>query len=283
MRQEDLKQNLKRNKVWFSNNRVSEKKLMIDLHWHDAFEVLYVRSGIAKQQINADTFVIVPGDIVIIRARDVHLTECISESGCDIDYVQFAPDILPDFKQVTTDISSKILRCGDNEDNKIRDIFDALRQAKDSKERGKEFSLVGLIYLLCGIIVNVIDYKQKKHPSIIDRICKYIEENDDIRLESVASYFNYSKEHISRSFHKELGISYRDYCNGIKMKKATILLSSENISTKEISAMLGYSDDSSFIRAFKKKYGITPSVFRHKKYIGACPIPQQRAMRNLLR
>lgn len=264
MHRKELEQNLRINKVWFSNNRVSEKKVMVDLHWHDAFEVLYVRSGIAKQQINVDTFTVVPGDIVIIRARDVHLTECISESGCDIDYVQFTSDILPDVKQVINAISSTILRC---RDNKICDIFDTLRQAKDSNERGKELTLVGLIYLLCGNIVNNIDYNPQSHPSIVDGICKHIEKSDDIRLESVAAYFNYSKEHISRVFHKELGISYRDYCNGIKMKKATILLSRENISTKEIALMVGYGDESSFIRAFKRKYGITPNAFKHKKYI----------------
>ncbi len=263
MHREDLGEKLKRNKVWFSNNCVSEKKLMVDLHWHDAFEVLYVRSGIAKQQINVDTFVIVPGDVVIIRARDVHLTECVSEGGCDIDYVQFTSDILPDYKQVINAISSKILRA----DDKICDIFDALRQAKDSNERGKELTLKGLIYLLCGNIVNIVDYRPKSHPSIIDQIRKYIEESDDIKLASVAACFNYSKEHLSRTFHKELGISYRDYCNGIKMKRATILLSGEDISTKEIALMLGYGDESSFIRAFKRKYGITPNVFRRKKYI----------------
>ncbi|MBQ6706008.1 MAG: helix-turn-helix transcriptional regulator [Clostridia bacterium] len=263
MHREDLEQNLKRNKVWFSNNCVREKKPMVDLHWHDAFEALYVRSGMAKQQINVDSFVIAPGDVVIIRARDAHSTECISEGGCDIDYVQFTADILPDFKQATNAISSKILRCSDN---KIRDIFDTLRQAKDSQEYGRELISVGLIYLLCGNIVNMIDYKQKSYPSVIDKICKYIEGSDDIRLESVASHFNYSKEHVSRVFHKELGISYRDYCNEIKMKKATVLLSGDFISIKEIAWMTGYSDESSFVRAFKRKYGITPDAFRRRKY-----------------
>ena len=264
MHREDLRQNLKRNKVWFSNNCVEGKKLMVDLHWHDAFEVLYVRRGIARQQINVDTFVIVPGDVVIIRAGDVHLSECISESGCDIDYVQFTSDILPDLEQRIGMISSRVIRCADS---KISDVFDNLRRTKDSREQGKEFFLVGFIYMLCGILVNVSRVEQKSYSLLIDKVCQYLEENTDIRLETVSSHFNYSMEHVSRSFHKELGISYREYCSAVKMKKAARLLRNEDISTREIALTLGYSDESSFIRAFKRSYGITPKAFRRKRFV----------------
>ncbi len=263
MRREDLTHRLNRNHVWFSNNCVGGKRLMADLHWHDAFEILYVRSGIAEQQINVDRFTIIAGDVVIIRAGDLHLTESISENGCDIDYVQFTSDLLPDFEQILNNISSKVIHYED----KIRDIFNGLGQTKDSKEPGKEFLQGGLIYMLCGIIVNTGDFKQKHYPSVLNKICKYIEESSDIRLETVSSYFNYSMEHISRIFRRELGVSYRDYCNRVKMKKATSLLSNTDISTTEIALTLGYSNESSFIRAFKRMYGITPNVFRHKQHV----------------
>ena len=263
MRREELAHKLSKNNVLFSNNYVGGKKIMVDLHWHDAFEILYVRSGVAEQQINVDRFTIMAGDVVIIRTGDVHMTESISEDGCDIDYVQFTSNLLPDSEKILNEISSKVIHY---QDDNIRDIFNGLRQVKN-KEPGKEFLQVGLIYMLCGVIVNAGDLKKKNYPSFIDEMCNYIEENFDTRLETVASYFNYSMEHISRVFRKELGVSYRDYCHEVKMKKAIHFLSDADIGIKEISMRLGYSDENSFIRTFKKTYGITPNVFRRKQYI----------------
>ena len=91
----------------------------------------------------------------------------------------------------------------------------------------------------------------------------YTKEETDIRLENVAAYFNYSPEHLSRKFHREMGISYRDWCNRILMDRAVYLLKSEDNTIAFIAESLGYSDESSFTRAFKRMYGITPSTYRH--------------------
>ena len=49
------------------------------------------------------------------------------------------------------------------------------------------------------------------------------------------------------------------------MDRAIYLMKSEENTISIISEALGYHDESSFIRAFKRIYGITPSAYRHNQ------------------
>ncbi len=51
---------------------------------------------------------------------------------------------------------------------------------------------------------------------------------------------------------------YREWCEQLRMRRATKLLHDQQSSIAQIAELLGYSDSSSFIRAFKRIYGITP-------------------------
>ena len=49
------------------------------------------------------------------------------------------------------------------------------------------------------------------------------------------------------------------------MKEAAVLLSTTFLSVKEIMARVGFSDESHFVRDFKKIYGMTPTEYRKSK------------------
>jgi iron complex transport system substrate-binding protein len=99
---------------------------------------------------------------------------------------------------------------------------------------------------------------------LVKAVCRYVEFADDIRLERTAQVLNYSPEHISRRFHGEMGITYKAYCDATKMQRALHLLDGD-ASLMQISEQLGYSEVLGFIRAFKRKYGITPHAYRRLK------------------
>jgi AraC-like DNA-binding protein len=84
-------------------------------------------------------------------------------------------------------------------------------------------------------------------------------------LQQTAARFNYSPEHLSRKFRNEVGISYRSYCEQVRMRRAIALLSDEAADLSVIAETLGYSDSSCFIRAFRQVYGITPGAYRKRR------------------
>lgn len=258
--QEELTPIIKTYKARFSQNYTRVAASLVLPHWHNAYEILYVRRGCAKQRLNAEISNINPGDIVIICPGDVHATEAISHDGCDIDFVQFSVDLVYNAEQTLETVSSGIVH---TDDESIKRIFDALLQNDQKKFEGKELISTGLIYTLCGLLVkNSFIETRIWHSVTVENVCAYIKDQSDIRLETVAAHFNYSPEHLSRKFHKEIGISYRDWCNHIIMDRAVELMKNEENSLEFIAEALGYSDRSSFIRAFKRTFGITPKVYR---------------------
>lgn len=260
--QEELKQQIKTYKACFSQSYSRTAKSFVSSHWHEAYEVLYIRRGYGKQRLNAEIADIRPGDVVIICPGDVHATEAISNEGCDVDYVQFSVDLVYNAKETLQLLRSGIAHA---EDESIRKIFDALLHNHLEDREGKELITTGLIYTLCGFLVRMaMGETPMKRSKLVEDVCTYVVHAQDIRLETVATHFNYSPEHLSRKFHEETGFSYRNWCDRIRMERAVSLMK-EDYTMGVIAECLGYNDESSFIRAFKRLYGITPSTYRRRR------------------
>lgn len=258
--QEELKPIIKTYKARFFQSYSRVATNFVSAHWHNAYEVLYVRRGYGKQQLNAKIEDIRPGDVVIICPGDVHATEAVSNDGCDIDVVQFSVDFVYNAEETLQGIRSCIIHA---DDDSVKRVFDALLQNSQNEYEGKDLIATGLIYTLCGLLVRgTFNESSEKHSKMIENVCSYIRQAADVRLKSVASHFGYSSEHLSRKFHKEIGISYRNWCNLVVMDRAIALMKNENYTIEFISHALGYSDESTFIRSFKRMYGVTPNVYR---------------------
>jgi YesN/AraC family two-component response regulator len=63
-------------------------------------------------------------------------------------------------------------------------------------------------------------------------------------------------------FSSEQGLSYTDFLSGLKITWSKDLLEQTDQSIAQISENLGFSDESYFIKKFKKSEGITPLVYR---------------------
>jgi AraC-like DNA-binding protein len=133
-------------------------------------------------------------------------------------------------------------------------------------KKGKPLS-INKVYV-CKCVGNSVDTALEllaKKTDFVLNVCRYLKNTDDIRLEHVSHYFGYSPEHFSRKFHAELGVSFKRYCEQILIQRSLDYFDKPNISLGEIAEILGYSDASSFIRAFKRIYGITPGNYRRMR------------------
>ncbi len=72
--------------------------------------------------------------------------------------------------------------------------------------------------------------------------------------------------HMSvRTFHRNLqqeGVTFSELLNQLRQEQATNYLTNPNISISEVAFLLGFSEISSFYRAFKRWTGTTPAEFR---------------------
>lgn len=92
----------------------------------------------------------------------------------------------------------------------------------------------------------------------------YMEKNfgNSITLDELARLTNYSRRHFTRLFREHFATSPMNYLNKIRMKNASHLLSTSNLSIADIAAKNGFSDSGFFSRSFKTYWGKTPGEYR---------------------
>lgn len=81
-------------------------------------------------------------------------------------------------------------------------------------------------------------------------------------LDEIAEFSGMSKYHLCREFKRYIGFSPKEYVLDLRISQAKILLSSSRIPSCHISAIVGFSNESNFIRLFKQSTGMTPGQYR---------------------
>ena len=85
----------------------------------------------------------------------------------------------------------------------------------------------------------------------------------DARRDNVAEKLNMSPRTLQRRLDKH-GVAYTDLMDEVRAELAKTKLQASDLSLPEISFLLGFSEQSSFNRAFKRWTGITPREYRHE-------------------
>ncbi len=106
------------------------------------------------------------------------------------------------------------------------------------------------------------DYSDAIYQSII-----YIKQHyfEDISLDELAQQVNLNSSYLSFLFKKEVGTTFLQYLNNIRLENACALLkNSPNLAVESISAQVGYRTPSYFYKIFREKYGMSPNQWRKK-------------------
>ena len=129
--------------------------------------------------------------------------------------------------------------------------------------------LSGLNIFLNELLEQVAEAKEIENSPAIESACRFIEKNytRDISLEDTAKQCRLSSFYFSKLFKREKGITFIEYLTHQRIKKAKKLLEENNLSIKEISGKIGYSDPNYFTKVFKKIESVSPSTYKSNKLL----------------
>ncbi|MFG0257468.1 MAG: GyrI-like domain-containing protein [Phycisphaerales bacterium JB043] len=88
---------------------------------------------------------------------------------------------------------------------------------------------------------------------------------EDVSLEELAQAASYSMFHFHRLFRGLMGESVREYSRRLLLERAAHHLTHGDNDILHIALDAGYDSHEAFTRAFKERFGVTPSLFREER------------------
>ena len=149
----------------------------------------------------------------------------------------------------------------------LRELMERLNEEYYSdNEFGKSLYLEGLLYQTL-VEVNRLSLKshesqKQEKPDLISDIMSFINQNynHQITLEMLEKRFFVSKYYLSHEFTKQNGVSIYKYITLKRLLTAREMMT-EGKSPGDIYKLCGFGDYTTFFRAFKAEYGISPKEF----------------------
>lgn len=164
--------------------------------------------------------------------------------------------------------SNPTMALGNNDpqtyDNTPQLVSDIMRDKSHGFSNRMEMR--GIIYqLLSRFLLQAVN-KVHSDDDRIQQVLLYIRKNlgAENDVDTLANMVGLSKDHLIRLFKKSTGETPIQYITMRKIERAEILLSTTNLSVKEVAHTVGYEDHSYFNRIFKKVVGLTPRDYRIK-------------------
>ncbi len=104
----------------------------------------------------------------------------------------------------------------------------------------------------------------RPHRQLVYQAQEFIMSNrcEKLRAGDIADELKVSREHLSRVFRQETGMTVHDYIMRRKLDLADDLLMQSRLSCKEIAEKLGFDDPAVFVRAYRRERGVTPGAMR---------------------
>ena len=249
----------------------------VTLHSHDFYEMLYCHTGDRVEYlVGTERYRLQPGDIVIVAPGVSHrplLPEDLHESY-QRDIIWFSREFVELLPKLVTNRTLTIptrevifLRTKDTKWDFLGNLFrTGVKEAERDQIESNGIVLGNTITILSQIARALHESGTKRmkaeKPDLLDKIMVYIEENlsRKITLEDTAKYFYVSVSTVTQLFRQKMGTSFY-HCVTQRRLIAAKSLIAQNMLLEDVSRAVGFSDYSSFYRAFKKEYGITPRQY----------------------
>lgn len=254
------------------------KANMVEVHHHDFYEVYYLLAGEVEFWVDGKIIRMQPGQLLLINPMELHRPVINDNKAV---YERIVIWINKEYLESLDTPQMKLSSCFDttqpghlhlikptaSERPALTTCIAELVRESYSKDYGSELCAYGLFLQLMVQLNRMSHSAEENHEEqqlspLVQEALTYISEHisQELSLESIAAQFYISKYHLSHAFTREMGISIYRYILMRRLLMARQMLTAGE-SAGQVCRNCGFSDYTSFYRAFKSEYGISPREY----------------------
>lgn len=273
------------NKVGYLNDNFKifhirdKKDIKFEYHHHDFSKIVILIDGDLTYYIEGKAYILKPWDILFINKNEIHKPVINPNKYYERIVIWLNPDFMAKYAQGNNNLlkcfevaiknNYNLLRLNIKSIEIIKNIIQDIQSCDNSNEFGseilKESLFVQLMVLMNRLFLNSDknrDLEDIQYDKTIEGVLNYINSNleNDLSIDTIASNFFISKYYLMRKFKSQIGSSIHNYIIQKRLILAKSLIS-EGLTMSNVCSKCGFNDYSSFVRAFKKVYGVSPSNY----------------------
>lgn len=250
----------------------------IEYHHHEFYKIVIFMSGEVQYGIEGKTYNLKPWDVLLIGKNELHRCSVNTNVPYERIVIWLKDDIESNdkyFKNLTSCIRSSkeknthLLRLRENSCNTVKNLVPKILKYNKSDDPydialRNSFLIQALVVLNKVYIKNYgVDVSDDTfYDKTTEKIIRYINENlqESLSIEELAEEFELSKHYLMRKFKKQTGHSIHNYIIQKRLIYALELMKDKSC-MYEIAETAGFNEYSTFVRAFKKNYGMPPKKY----------------------
>ena len=273
------------NKVGYLNDNFKifhirdKKDIKFEYHHHDFSKIVILIDGDLTYYIEGKAYILKPWDILFVNKNEIHKPVVNPNKYYERIVIWLNPDFMAKYAQSNNDLlkcfevaiknNYNLLRLNMKSIEVIKNLIQDIQSCNNSNEFGseilKESLFVQLMVLMNRLFLNSDknrDIEDIQYDKTIEGVLNYINSNleNDLSIDTIASEFFISKYYLMRKFKNQIGSSIHNYVVQKRLILARSLIS-DGLSMSSVCSRCGFNDYSSFVRAFKKVYGVSPSNY----------------------
>ncbi|MNQ87721.1 Bifunctional transcriptional activator/DNA repair enzyme AdaA [compost metagenome] len=246
-------------------------------HMHEMYELYYLYEGERMYFIRDRSYLILPGDLVLINRRELHATSDSERLGHARVVINFSDSLVERMKDEAPFLldaftyATPVLRLDLPTRRIVEDILDKMIHEAKEPHLGQTFAITHFLVellMFTARFVRVHPVTSPEHVSPLHRkistIVRYINTHyaDPLRLEELAEQFEISPAYLSRMFKEITGFSLVEYVNLVRVQEAQKLLATTRLKVIVIAEQVGFGSLVQFGRVFRLMTKMTPLRYR---------------------
>ncbi|MCR5272379.1 MAG: AraC family transcriptional regulator [Lachnospiraceae bacterium] len=251
-----------------------KKEISFNYHYHDFHKLVVLIHGKVNYEIEGKSYELKNNDILLVPMHKIHRPVIDPSVEYERLVLWISDAYFDKFTEENTEIKSNILKASlirlkreltKDLQKMLMDAYHCGNEdafgAKILADSHMEHFLVSLFRLLLSPDFKE-DFSSITYDPKIDEIISYINKNlkENLSNDDIATRFYMSKYYLMHKFKEETGYSLHNYIEEKRLINATALLNSGK-PVAEAFEQSGFKEYTTFLRAFKKKYRMSPSSY----------------------